>query len=51
MNLPRNRQQGNLFQVGRLFGSLFKHKERRRFQLFYERIMPVGRGHMFCSRY
>lgn len=41
MSLPRDREQGNLFQVGMLFRSLFEHGDRRRFQLFHERIMPA----------
>ena len=41
MSLPRDREQGSLFQAGRLLEGLFEHKQRRRFELFYEKVMPA----------
>lgn len=41
MSLPRDRHQGSLFQVSSLLEPLFEHKQRRRFGLFYEKVMPA----------
>lgn len=41
MSLPRDREQGSLFQVSSLLEPLFEHKQRRRFGLFYEKVMPA----------
>jgi hypothetical protein len=41
MSLPRDREQGSLFQVSGLLEPLFAHKDRRRFGLFYEQVMPA----------
>lgn len=41
MSLPRDREQGSLFQVSGLLEPLFAHRQRRRFGLFYEQVMPA----------
>ena len=41
MSLPRDREQRSLFQVSSLLAPLFAAEERRRYELFYEKVMPA----------
>lgn len=41
MSLPRDREQKSLFEVGSLLDELFAHRDRRRFQMFQERVLPA----------
>lgn len=41
MSLPKDREQKSLFEVGSLLDELFAHRDRRRFAMFAEKVMPA----------
>lgn len=41
MSLRRDREQKSLFEVGSLLDELFERRDRLRFQMFQERVLPA----------